>query len=116
MIYYLVKILVSAGIILAASEIAKRTTFFGALLLSLPLTSVLAFSWIYLETQDVEKLSKLSWSTLGMVIPSLTLFILLPTLLKFKINFWAALSLSCLGTAGAYFLFTVLLAKKGFKL
>ena len=38
---YAAKTLVSLMVILAASEIAKRSTLFGALIASLPLTSLL---------------------------------------------------------------------------
>lgn len=49
MLYYTIKILLSSLIIVAVSEIAKRSTMLGALLASLPLTSLLALSgyiWI----------------------------------------------------------------------
>ena len=43
---FLVKVAVSALVIALASEIAKRDSFWGALLVALPLTSVLAVSWL----------------------------------------------------------------------
>ncbi|HWN30024.1 MAG TPA: hypothetical protein VNN78_01480 [Burkholderiales bacterium] len=39
---FVVKILFSVALLLAAAEIAKRSTFFGALIIALPLTSMLA--------------------------------------------------------------------------
>jgi hypothetical protein len=60
MIYYAVKTLLSALIIVAIAEIAKRNTIAGALLASLPLTSLLAFIWLYWETHDTARIASLS--------------------------------------------------------
>jgi len=49
---FLVKVLISALVIALASELAKRDSFWGALLVALPLTSILAISWLYAETRD----------------------------------------------------------------
>ena len=55
MLYYTIKILLSSLVLVAVSEIAKRSSTLGALLASLPLTSLLAFVWLYLDTGDVQK-------------------------------------------------------------
>ena len=112
MIYYVVKVVISAVIIVAVSEISKRNSTAGALLASLPLLSVLAFVWMYIDTGDVAKISEVSKDIFWLVIPSLVLFIALPVLLKMQINFYISLLLSSALTAGAYFLLlTVLKAK-----
>lgn len=82
MAYYIVKILLTTASIVAISEIAKRSSFFGALLASIPLISVLAMLWLYIDTKDVSKISSLSMNVFWLVIPSLTLFLSLPFFLK----------------------------------
>ena len=47
--------MLSALIIVAVSEVAKRSSLLGAALASLPLTSLLAFVWLYLDTGDTQK-------------------------------------------------------------
>lgn len=47
---YAIKIVVTVVIVVAVSEPGKRSSFCGALLASLPLTSLLAFVWLYLDT------------------------------------------------------------------
>ena len=84
--YYIIKVLVSAVLIVAISEISKRSSFWGGILASVPLVSVLAFIWLYIDTKSVEKISQLSYSVFWLVIPSLSLFITLPLLLK-KVDF-----------------------------
>jgi len=51
---FVAKVLLSALVIAAATEVAKRHPFWGAVIIALPLTSVLAMSWLYAETRDNE--------------------------------------------------------------
>ncbi len=102
MLYYAVKVIVSALLIVAISEIAKRSTGFAALLASLPLTSVLAFVWLHVEAAPDERIADLSGQIFWLVLPSLVLFLLLPVLLRHGLNFWASLVLSAAATAGCY--------------
>ena len=53
MSFYLLKIIVTTGLIVIISEIAKRSSLIGAILASIPLVSVLAMLWLYVETRDV---------------------------------------------------------------
>jgi len=112
MIYYIVKVVISALIIVAVSEISKRNTTAGALLASLPLLSVLAFVWMYIETGDVVKISEVSKDIFWLVIPSLVLFIALPVFLKLQINFYFSLLISSVLTAGAYIILLMILKAK----
>lgn len=102
MLYYTIKIMLSAIVVVAVSEIAKRSSVLGALLASLPLTSLLAFVWLYVDTGDVHKISALSWNIFWLVLPSLVLFLVLPLLLKLGWGFWPSLVLAMLATAASY--------------
>jgi len=94
MYYLIVKTVLSALIIVGVSEISKRSTLFGGIVASLPLVSILAMIWLYIETKDTAKISKLSYDILWLVIPSLSFFLAFPLLLKFKINFYLSILLS----------------------
>ncbi len=100
--YQLLKVLLSATVVLAVSELSKRSSFWGGLLASLPLTSLLAFVWLHQDTGDVQKTADLSWSIFWLVLPSLVLFVLLPVLLKRGVSFYPALGLSVLAMLAAY--------------
>ena len=104
MLYALIKALISGAIIAAASEVAKRSPAFGAVILSLPLVSLLAFVWLWRDTADTEAIASLSQSTFWFVLPTLPMFLVLPALLRNDVGFWAALAVSCLLTMGLYFL------------
>ena len=100
---YLIKILLTVLLVVAVSEIAKRSTFWGAALASLPIASLLAFIWLYYDTDDVQLVADLSQGIFWLVIPSLPLFVLLPLLLRSGWGFWYSLGVACLVTIVAYF-------------
>jgi hypothetical protein len=102
MAYYAIKTLVSALIIVAVSELAKRNTLLGALVASLPLTSLLAFIWLYLDTHDSARVAALSLDILWLVIPSLALFLVMPWLLRLGWGFWSSLAAGIVATAIGY--------------
>ena len=74
MVYLFIKTLITAIVVIAVSEIAKRSSLFAGIIASIPLTSFLAFIWIYWETKDSQKIIDLSYSIMFMVIPSFTFF------------------------------------------
>ena len=63
--YYILKITITTLLIVLISEIAKRSSFVGAVLASVPLVSVLAMLWLYVDTEDISKVSALSSSFFG---------------------------------------------------
>ena len=104
MTYYIVKIVITTVLIVAISEISKRSSFAGAILASIPIISVLAMTWLYVESKDVTKVAELSTSVFWLVIPSLALFLSLPVLLKQGVNFYLSLSISIMLTVACYWL------------
>ena len=116
MTYYVIKIVITTVLIVAISEIAKRSTFVGAILASVPLVSVLAMIWLYIDTKDVTKVSNLSISVFWLVIPSLVLFLALPTLLKQGLNFYLSTSISIGLTAACYWAMVSVLSHFGVEL
>ena len=100
--YVAIKVLISAGVIVAVSELAKRSSLLGAALASLPLTSLLAFIWLYLENGDAGRVAKLSADIFWLVIPSLILFVTLPLLLRAGFSFWLSLLGASIATMAGY--------------
>jgi hypothetical protein len=113
MLYYALKVAISAIIIVAIAEIAKRSSGFAALLASLPLTSLLAFVWMHMEGADSANIADLSSQIFWLVLPSLVLFMLLPLLLKQGLGFWPSLALSVVATVVCYLVMLPLLRKLG---
>ena len=116
MIAAFVKTIISAVLLVAAGEIAKRSTLLGALIIALPLNSILAFSWLYLDTRDAAQVAQLSQSVMLLILPSLVFFILLPLCLKAGQSFGLALALSCGATMLACWLWSLVLGRFGVQL
>lgn len=116
MFQIIIKLLISSGIIVIVSEIGKKDTFLGGMIVSVPLVSVLSIVWLYIDTRNIETINSLSNSIFWMVVPSLALFVSLPLLLKSGINFYVSMVLSILITAGCYGLTIFILARLGIEL
>jgi hypothetical protein len=113
---YALKVGLSALIIVVIAEVAKRSSFWAAALASLPLTSLLAFVWLYLDTGDAQKVAVLAGGIFWLVLPSLLLFVLLPILLRSGLGFWFSLAVSSAATALAYLGMIKLLGMFGIRL
>ncbi|MEQ1760080.1 MAG: DUF3147 family protein [Vicinamibacterales bacterium] len=116
MFQYAAKVVVSAMLIVAIAEVAKRSTFWAAALGSLPLTSILAFVWLHVETGDPAQVASLAQGIFWLVLPSLVLFLVLPILLRAGWSFWPSLAVSAVATACAYAAMAWALAKSGVSL
>ena len=102
MIYHAIKLVLSAVIIVAVSEIAKREPIWAGALASLPLVSLLAIVWLYLDTGSGEQVASLSWSIFWLVLPSLVFFAMLPLLLRHGLGFTPSLLLAIVTMLAAY--------------
>jgi hypothetical protein len=116
MLYLALKAAISALIIVAVSEIAKRSPAFGALVASLPLVSVLGMAWLWRDTQDPERLAAHAGATFWYVIPSLPMFLLIPALLRSGTGFWWALLAGLALTVVLYLGTAAVLARFGITL
>ncbi len=102
MLYFIIKTLLSALIIAGVSELSRRYTMLAALLISLPLTSILAFIWIYFDSRDSAKIIEMSYSVFWLALPSLAFFLILPFLLKHGMSFSLAMLAAIATTAVLY--------------
>lgn len=116
MLYLVVKTALSGIIIAAASETARRSPALGALIVSLPLISLLAILWLWYDTGDTERIAALAQSTFWYVLPTLPMFLVLPALLRHGIGFWPTLLASCALTFLLYVATVWLLGKFGIAL
>jgi hypothetical protein len=102
MLYLFIKAAISGAIVAAVSEIARRSPGWGGLVASLPLTSLLAMIWLWRDSHDSERVAQLSVSALWFFIPSVPLFIALPSLLRSGLGFWAAMAVVVVMTLALY--------------
>jgi uncharacterized membrane protein (GlpM family) len=114
--YLLLKTIITAVIVVGISTLGKKFSLIGGVLASLPLTSILAFIWLYQDTKDVSKIIELSYIIFWMVIPSLFFFLCLPWFLKQGFRFYPSLATSAVLMVGVYSLYIIMMKKFGVKL
>lgn len=102
MLYYAIKLFLSAAIIVVVSELAKRQSVWAGALASLPLVSLLAMTWLYVDTRDLGRVAELSTSIFWLVLPSLLLFLALPLLLRHGFGFTWSMLLAIVAMLSGY--------------
>ena len=116
MTYLITKALLSGGIIVAVSEIAKRNNTVASIIHSLPLTSLLAFIWLYSETKDSALIGRHAYGTFWFVLPTLPMFLIMPWMIKKLGGVWPALGAGMVLSFGLYWLTMRLLKLAGVEL
>ena len=115
MLWIITKYFITAAIVVAVSEVAKRSDRAGALLASLPLVTLLALTWLYVEKQPAEKIANHAWYTFWYVLPTLPMFLAFPWLFS-RFGFWPALGLSAVITIVCFAAFALAVRPLGIKL
>jgi hypothetical protein len=112
----LVKLLISAAIIVLVNKIQLVNDRLSALLIALPLTSLVAMIWMHQAKQSPERLANHAEGTFWFVLPTLPMFLILPWMLRHGWGFWAALAVNCLLTVGFFWLTVFVLRRFGIDL
>ena len=116
MAYYITKLIITTFLIVLISEIAKRSSLAGALLAAIPLVSILAMTWMYVDTNSSENAVEFSHRIVWLIAPSMTLFIAFPILIKKGLGFYSSMGISIVMTIFAYYSVIFVLGKFGIKL
>lgn len=116
MLYLIAKAVISGILIAVTSEVARRWPGWGALIVSLPLVSILAMLWLWRDTHDPVRMASHVEATFWFVIPSLPMFLLIPAMLRQGYSFGTALLAGCALTIALYLGMTWLGPKFGLRL
>lgn len=111
-----VKLLLSAVVILMVTKIQLVSDRLSALLIALPLVSLVAMIWMHGGGQSPQRIANHAESTFWFVLPTLPMFLLLPWLLRQGWTFWPALLANCALTTGLFWLTVVILRRFGIDL
>lgn len=106
-----IKYLITSGIIVLVSEVAKRTDKVGALIASLPFVTIMVMFWLWYDGQGAEKISNHALYTFWYVLPTLPMFLVIPAMMNRGISFWWSL-FAGVGITVVMFLITVVIAKR----
>ena len=102
--YLILKYLITAGVVVLVSELARRSDKLGGLIAALPLVTLLTLIWLYVEQQPASKIANHAYYTFWYVLPTLPMFLVFPYLLK-KFGFWITLSVSMIITLVVFYIF-----------
>ncbi|SEL15146.1 hypothetical protein SAMN05428989_1558 [Pseudoxanthomonas sp. GM95] len=109
MMWITTKYAITALVVVAVSEFAKRSDRLGGLVAALPLVTLLSLVWLYAEKQPEAKIANHAWYTFWYVVPTLPMFLVFPWLLP-RLGFWVTL-LSSAGLSVACFVLFALVVK-----
>ena len=112
----LVKLLVTAAVILFVTKIQLVNDRLSALLIALPLTSLLAMVWMHHDKQSSERLANHAEGTFWFVLPTLPMFLIFPWMLRNGWGFWASIAANCVITVIIFWLTVVILRRFGIDL
>lgn len=111
-----VKVLLTAVIILIVNKVQLVSDRLSALLIALPLTSLLAMIWMHQGNQGPQRIANHAEGTFWFVLPTLPMFLIFPWMLRQQWNFWLALLANCLITAALFWSMVVILRRFGLDL
>lgn len=108
MTWIITKYLLTAGMVVFISEVAKRSDKLGGFIAALPLMTLLTLTWLFIENQPEEKVANHAYYTFWYVIPTLPMFLLFPYLLP-KLGFWITMGASIVVTVICFGMFALLM-------
>ena len=88
--WYVVRVIIVAVIVVSVATLSRRFPRWGALLLSLPLVSILAFLLSWFQFKDLPAISRLSRDTLILIPLSLPFFLPFAFAQRLGIGFWTS--------------------------
>lgn len=112
-----VKLFVSAAVIVLVTKIQHVSDRLSALVIALPFTSIIAMVWMHLERpEQPERIANHAEGTFWFVLPTLPMFLILPWMLRQGWGFATALLTNCAITAICFLGIASVLRHFGIKL
>lgn len=112
----LVKVALTAVIILLVNKVQLVNDRLSALLIALPFTSIIAMVWMHQAKQSTERLANHAEGTFWFVLPTLPMFLIFPWMLRNGWGFWSALAANSLITIVLFWVTVVVLRRFGIDL
>ena len=116
-VFDVVKILLTAVVILLVTKVQLVSDKLSALLIALPLTSIVAMIWMFHDRRIADQGEKVSgiadhaYYTFWFVLPTLPMFLVLPWMLRKGQGFYFSLGVNLIMTTALFWLLVVLLKK-----
>ena len=115
MAWIIVKYFLTAAVVVLVSEFAKRNDKLAGLVAALPLVTVLALIWLYVEKQPPVKISNSRRVYILVCVPTLPMFLAFPALIP-RLGFWPTLLACVIITVACFWLFALAVRRFGIEL
>jgi hypothetical protein len=115
MAWIITKYILTAAVVVLVSEIAKRSDRLGGFVAALPLVTILALIWLFVENQPQQKIANHAWYTFWYVLPTLPMFLAFPALLP-RLGFWPSLLAGMVITVVCFGLLALVVRRFGIEL
>lgn len=112
----LAKLFLSALVIVVVTKIQLVNDRLSALLIALPITSLVAMIWMHHDGQSSQRLANHAEGTFWFVLPTLPMFLIIPWMLRHQWGFWTTLAANCLITIAFFWLTVIVLRRFGIDL
>jgi phage terminase large subunit-like protein len=110
------KLLLSALVIVVVTKVQLVSDRLSALLIALPLTSLVAMVWMHYAGQSPQRLANHAEGTFWFVLPTLPMFLIIPWMLRHGWSFWTTLAINCLLTVAFFWITVIVLRRFGIDL
>ena len=105
------KVAITAGVIVALAELAKRWAFVATLAPSIPIGSGMIALLLYIDTHNKVQAGNYAWNVFLLTPPGCVFLLALPLCLKAGVAFWPSVAIGVVLTVAAYWGYTLLLQR-----
>jgi ABC-type multidrug transport system permease subunit len=88
---YFIKVIIATLVIVLVTELSKKDTKLAALLLALPIISFTAYTMIWFESKDVDRIAKLANENFIYILPVMPVLPIFSWLLKHGYGYFTSL-------------------------
>ena len=115
MLYLVLKVFITASLIVIVTEIAKTNDRIGGLIAALPITTFIILFWLYYEKSSTVKISNHMSYTLLYLLPTFPMFLTFPYLIN-KFGFYITIIVSIVMTLILILIVDLISKKFGYNL
>ncbi|MGD0141675.1 MAG: DUF3147 family protein [Rhizomicrobium sp.] len=105
------KVAITAAVIVALSELAKRWTLVATIAPSIPIGSGMIAVLLYIDTHDSTRAGNYAWNVFLLTPPGSVFLIAMPLCLRAGLAFWPSVGIGVALTVIAYYAYTMMLQR-----
>jgi hypothetical protein len=105
------KFVITAAVIVALSELAKRWTMVATIAPSIPIASGMIAVLLYIDTHDSARAGNYAWNVFLLTPPGSVFLVAMPLCLRAGLAFWPSAGVGVALTMVAYYAYTVMLQR-----